>query len=89
MIDGYCAKYKYEQNIIDFVNTFPIEGQELFWNRCAGQKVSPNISDECYGCEHYKKRETLIKEMDRNVYEKYKKYIIAKLHIEKYKDLFD
>lgn len=161
IVDGYCAKYKYEQNIIDFVNTFPIEGQELFWNRCAygacadnmdsqdwidmqlgilpdekykeygmyspseikayeerfptcehpvnvvysddskgcwcpfgasgeyGQQISPNISDECYGCEHYKKRETPIKEMDRDTYDKYEKYINAKIYIEKYKNLFE
>lgn len=155
------AVYKYEQNIIDFIDTLPIQGQELFWNRCAsgaiayymdsqdwidmklgilpdekyeayymisprqikayeerfttceypvnvvysddskgcwcpfgasgeyGQQISPNISDECYGCEHYKKRETPIKEMDWNTYGKYEKYIRAKIYIEKYKDLFE
>lgn len=35
MINGYCANYKYEKKIIDFVNTLPLQGQELFWNRCA------------------------------------------------------
>lgn len=155
------AVYKYEQNIIDFIDTLPIQGQELFWNRCVsgaiayymdsqdwidmklgilpdekyeayymisprqikayeerfttceypinvvysddskgcwcpfgasgeyGQQISPNISDECYGCEHYKKRETPIKEMDWNTYKKYEKYIRAKIYIEKYKDLFE
>lgn len=54
-----------------------------------GQQVSPNISDECYGCEYYKKRETPIKKMDRDTYDKYEKYINAKIYIEKYKDLFE
>lgn len=161
IVDRYYVKYKYEQNIIDFVNTFPIEGQELFWNRCAygacadnmdsqdwidmqlgvlseekykeygmytpseikayverfptceypvnvvysdgskgcrcpfgasgeyGQQVSPNISDECYSCKHYKKRETPIKEMDRDTFDKYEKYIRAKIYIQEYKDLFE
>jgi hypothetical protein len=161
IVDGYCAKYKYEKNIIEFINTLPIEGQELFWNRCAygacadnmnsqdwidmklgilpdevyeeygmyspreikaykerfstcehpvnviyndgskgcwcpfgahgeyGQKIDANISDECYNCKHYKKRETPIKEMDQNTYKKYERYINAKIHIEKYKDLFE
>lgn len=31
----YYTDYKYEDNIIDFVKTFPLEGQELFWNKCA------------------------------------------------------
>jgi hypothetical protein len=53
------------------------------------QEVSPNISDECYGCNHYKVREAPIKEMDNETYNKYKKYIKAKLHIELYKDLFE
>lgn len=35
MIDGWCEHYKYEDSIIDFVDTFSVEGQELFWNRCA------------------------------------------------------
>lgn len=35
MIDGYCADYKYEDKILGFVDTFPLEGRELFWNRCA------------------------------------------------------
>lgn len=35
MIDGYCANYKHEGKILEFVDTLPIEGQELFWNRCA------------------------------------------------------
>jgi hypothetical protein len=36
VMDEYYAKYTYETNIIDFVNTLPLEGQELFWNRCNG-----------------------------------------------------
>lgn len=35
LIDGWCEDYKYEDCIIEFVDTFPVEGQELFWNRCA------------------------------------------------------
>lgn len=31
--NNWCEKYKYEDEIIDYVNTLPIEGQELFWNR--------------------------------------------------------
>lgn len=35
LIDGWCEDYKYEDCIIEFVDTFSVEGQELFWNRCA------------------------------------------------------
>jgi hypothetical protein len=34
-IDDYFTRYKYEKNILDFIETLPIEGKELFWNRCA------------------------------------------------------
>ncbi|MEM5592922.1 hypothetical protein AAHH67_16150 [Niallia circulans] len=34
-MDNYYTNYKYEQNIMDLVETFPLQGQELFWNRCA------------------------------------------------------
>lgn len=33
--NGHSENYKYEKNIIEFVKTFSIEGQELFWNRLA------------------------------------------------------
>ncbi|MGG3890215.1 hypothetical protein [Metabacillus fastidiosus] len=147
----YYTKYKYEKNIIEFVDTFPLEGQELFWNRCAsgacadvmnsqdwiddklgilpdevyeeeynmysprqikayeerfptcehpvnavfndkskgcycpfgasgnyGQEADINISEECYGCQKYKKRETKIKEMSHDTYKKYEVYIQGK-----------
>ena len=157
------AVYKYEQNIIDFIDTLPIQGQELFWNRCAsgaiayymdsqdwidmklgilpdekyeayymisprqikayeerfttcehpvnvysnigegfeycmcpfgakgeyGQKASSDASIECFNCEHYKKRENNIKEMDYKAYREYKNYINAKLIVEKFKSLFE
>ena len=35
IIDGYCANYELEKDILEFVNLLPLEGQELFWNRCA------------------------------------------------------
>jgi hypothetical protein len=54
-----------------------------------GQEIGSNISEECYGCKHYKKREKPIKEMDRDTFDKYEKYMNAKIHIEKYKDLFE
>jgi len=54
-----------------------------------GQTASPNISIECHGCTHYKKRETPMKEMDYGTYQKYEKYIQAKLHIQLYRDLFE
>lgn len=33
--DGYCAIYKYEDKIIEFANSLPLQGQELFWNGVA------------------------------------------------------
>lgn len=35
--DGYIENYKYEQDILNFINNLPIEGQELFWNRFGTQ----------------------------------------------------
>lgn len=32
MIDEYCEDYKYEQNILDFINELSLESQELFFN---------------------------------------------------------
>lgn len=54
-----------------------------------GQKAKENLSDECYGCKHYMKRQSEIKEMSSGMFNKYKKYINAKINIEKYKDLFE
>lgn len=158
MIDDYCADYKLEDKIIEFVDTFPIEGQELFWNRCASgacadcmdsqdwiddklgilpdkvyeeeygmysprqikayherfptcehpvnaffndkskasycpfgasgkynQETDVNISSECFGCEKYKLRESQIKEMDYEIYKKYKVYIQGR----EFKHLFE
>jgi hypothetical protein len=31
----YCANYKFEKNILGFIDSLPIEGQELFWARCS------------------------------------------------------
>lgn len=39
-----------------------------------------NFSSECFNCQHYKQRETPIKEMDRNTFEKYKYYFIGRLY---------
>jgi len=157
-MNDYCADYKYEENIIDLIDTFPLQGQELFWNRCASgacsytmesqhwiddklgilpdeiyeneysmysprqikayeerfptcehpvnamfdddskgcycpfgasgnynQEISPNVSDECFGCEKYKIRETPIKEMSYDTYKKYEIYIQGK----EFADLFE
>ncbi|QSF43448.1 hypothetical protein [Paenibacillus tianjinensis] len=46
LIDGWCEDYKYEDNIIEFVNTFPVEGQELFWNRCAYGACADTIESQ-------------------------------------------
>lgn len=35
IIDGYCANYELESKITEFIDTLPLQGQELFWNRCA------------------------------------------------------
>jgi hypothetical protein len=43
-MNDYCADYKYEKDIINFVNTLPLQGKELFWNRCAYGACS-NIMD--------------------------------------------
>lgn len=50
-----------------------------------GQKLDVNISDECHNCSHYKIRETPIKELDKNTYDKYELYIRGK----QYNDLFE
>lgn len=44
--DGYCEEYKYEKEIIDFVNTFPIEGQELFFNKFSHGSCCHNIESQ-------------------------------------------
>ena len=46
LIDGWCEDYKYEDNIIEFVETFPVEGQELFWNRCAYGALVYNMKSQ-------------------------------------------
>lgn len=45
-IDEYCADYKYEKNIIEFIETIPLEGQELFWNRCAYGASAHNMGNQ-------------------------------------------
>lgn len=45
LIDGYCEDYKHEKDIIDFVDTFPIEGQELFKNRVAYKTYTMESQD--------------------------------------------
>jgi hypothetical protein len=158
--NGYCEEYKYEDNIFEFVNTFPLQGQELFYNRLSSdgwgmnsqdwidmklgilpdeiyeeygmysprqikayqerfssceyptnivwndnskgcwcpfgasgkfdQKADEyNYSTECYSCEFYKQRETPLKTFDNDTYEEYEKYIRGKLHISKFKNLFE
>ena len=39
--DDWCEKYKYENEIFDYIDTLPIEGQELFWNRCSDGNYYP------------------------------------------------
>ncbi|TCJ00424.1 hypothetical protein [Cytobacillus praedii] len=34
-VDEYIEKYNNEDKICSFINTLPLQGQELFWNRCA------------------------------------------------------
>lgn len=46
MIEGYYAYYKYEGKIKELVNTFPLEGQELFWNRVAYGANAYNMSPQ-------------------------------------------
>lgn len=160
MVNGYCEEYIYEDKIFEFVNTFPLQGQELFYNRVSSDgwgmgsqdwidmklgilpdevyeeygMYSPrqskaynerfsscehpvnriwnddskacwcpfgangefdqkpnehNCSTKCYNCNFYKQRETPLKTFDNNTYRKYEKYIRGKLHIEKYKHLFE
>ncbi|MGG3989677.1 hypothetical protein [Bacillus smithii] len=48
-----------------------------------------SYSTECFGCEFYKKRETPLKTMDNDTYNKYERYIKGKVYVEKYKDLFE
>lgn len=44
-----------------------------------GQKTSANISNECYYCEYYKKRETPIKDIKDEDFQDYKLYIKSQL----------
>jgi hypothetical protein len=162
LIDEFIEEYQYEDNILNFIKTLPLEGQELFYNRCAngagasyymepqdwidyylgilphekckeyglysleekkaykerfatcehpiniiyddgskgcwcvfgahgdyGQKISSNISDECYSCQYYKPRTNPIKEMSYDEFQIYKKYFLGKLNYLKYKNKFE
>lgn len=45
-MDGwYSEKYIYEDEILNFINSFPIESQELFFNSCDDrtQKIDPQL----------------------------------------------
>lgn len=46
IIDGYCADYKYEKDIINFIDNLPLEGQELFWGRCAHGACADHMSGQ-------------------------------------------
>ncbi|WP_425203801.1 hypothetical protein [Priestia megaterium] len=39
-----------------------------------------NISTECFGCQQYEKRSTVIKEMDYDKFQRYKQYMLGKLY---------
>ncbi len=34
LIDDYCERYNHEDEIYNFIDMFPLQGQELFLNRC-------------------------------------------------------
>lgn len=46
MIEDYCVDYKYEKNILDFINTLPIKGRELFWARCSYSACSDDMEGQ-------------------------------------------
>lgn len=46
MNDGYCADYKLEGKIINFINTLPLQGQELFWCRCSSGANATYMSSQ-------------------------------------------
>ncbi len=54
-----------------------------------GQKVGLNICDECYECEYFEKRNTLIKDISDKDYKDYEIYYKAKLRQEEYKNRFE
>ena len=45
-INGYYEDYKYEKNISDLVDTFPIQGRELFENQCSNGAHAYNIESQ-------------------------------------------
>lgn len=48
MIDKYCADYKFEKDILNYIDTLPLEGQELFWATCAYGACVPYIKGQDY-----------------------------------------
>jgi len=54
-----------------------------------GQVPSINISEECFSCSHYEKREKPIKQMTKDEFETYKTYIVGKLNYLTYKEQFE
>jgi hypothetical protein len=53
------------------------------------QLPSERTSRECLNCEHFQKRETLLKEMSNGEFSLYEKYVIGKINYLKYKDRFE
>lgn len=41
----HFVNYKFESKIIKFAESFPLEGQELFWNRCAHTNYTMDSQD--------------------------------------------
>lgn len=53
------------------------------------QKPSPNISNACFGCEHFKPRENPIKEMTVKEFNQYKQYYVSKLNYLSLKEFYE
>lgn len=54
-----------------------------------GQSTGANVSDECYGCQHYVERTTPIKDIKNEDHDNYKIYYQAKLQQEEFKSKFE
>jgi hypothetical protein len=46
MQDNFYEEYKHEKDITDLVDSFPLEGQELFWNRCAYGALADSMGSQ-------------------------------------------